>query len=176
VNAPGNGYVAMFNLSGSLIANLISQGPLNSPWGMAIAPANFGLFAGALLVGNFGGGAEGEDPGTLYITGGIGGGPNNDPVESHGLLASIQAAPSFAATGIQNGASFTAGPIAPNSWVAIKGNGMSATTGTWQVTGSTLPTAINGVGVTLNGTAVPVSFMSNTQVNFLESAPTTPSS
>jgi uncharacterized protein (TIGR03118 family) len=204
VGGPGNGYVAMFNLNGSLIANLVSQGPLNSPWGMAIAPANFGPFAGALLVGNFtdgkinafnattgallgtlddatgnpiaipglwsldfGGGAEGEDPGTLYITAGIGGGPNNDPVESHGLLASIQAAPSFAATGIQNGASFTAGPIGPNTWVSIKGNGMSATTGTWQVTGSTLPTEVNGVGVTLNGTAVPVSFVSNTQVNFL---------
>ena len=43
---------------------------------------------------NFGGGAQSEDPGTLYITAGIGGGPNNDPLESHGLLASIQAAPS----------------------------------------------------------------------------------
>jgi len=204
VGGPGNGYVAMFNLDGSLIANLVSQGPLNSPWGMAIAPANFGPFAGALLVGNFtdgkinaynatsgawlgtlndgagnpiaipglwsldfGGGAQGEDPGTLYITAGIGGGPNNDPVQSHGLLASIQAAPSFAATGIQNGASFIAGPIAPNTWVSIKGNGLSATTGTWQVTGSTLPTEVNGVGVTLNGKAVPVSFVSNTQVNFL---------
>jgi len=204
VGGPGNGYVAMFNLDGSPIANLISQGALNSPWGMAIAPANFGPFAGALLVGNFtdgkinafnaasgawlgtlndatgnpiaipglwsldfGGGAQGEDPGTLYITAGIGGGPNNDPVQSHGLLASIQAAPSFAATGIQNGASFIAGPIAPNTWVSIKGNGLSATTGTWQVTGSTLPTEVSGVGVTLNGTAVPVSFVSNTQVNFL---------
>ena len=204
VGGPGNGYVAMFNLDGSLIANLVSQGPLNAPWGMAIAPANFGPFAGALLVGNFtdgkinaynatsgawlgtlndgagnpiaipglwsldfGGGAQGEDPGTLYITAGIGGGPNNDPVQSHGLLASIQAAPSFAATGIQNGASFIAGPIAPNTWVSIKGNGLSATTGTWQVTGSTLPTEVNGVGVTLNGKAVPVSFVSNTQVNFL---------
>jgi uncharacterized protein (TIGR03118 family) len=204
VGGPGNGYVAMFNLDGSLIANLVSQGALNSPWGMAIAPANFGPFAGALLVGNFtdgkinafnattgawlgtlndatgnpitipglwsldfGGGAQGEDPGTLYITAGIGGGPNNDPVQSHGLLASIQAAPSFAATGIQNGASFIAGPIAPNTWVSIKGNGLSATTGTWQVSGSKLPAEVSGVGVTLNGTAVPVSFVSNTQVNFL---------
>jgi uncharacterized protein (TIGR03118 family) len=204
VGGPGNGYVATFNLNGSLTANLISQGPLNSPWGIAIAPANFGAFAGALLVGNFtdgkinafsattgallgtldnttgnpisipglwsldfGGGAQSEDPGTLYITAGIGGGPNNDPVQSHGLLASIQAAPSFATSGIQNGASFVAGAIAPNTWVQIKGNGMSAVTATWQVTGSTLPTEVNGVGVTLNGTAVPVSFVSNTQVNFL---------
>src|SRR6202044_562095 len=54
VGGPGNGYLAMFKLDGSLIANLISQGPLNSPWGMAIAPANFAPFADALLVGNFG--------------------------------------------------------------------------------------------------------------------------
>ncbi len=204
VGGAGNGYVAMFNLNGSLIANLISQGPLNSPWGMAIAPANFGVFAGALLVGNFtdgtinafnattgallgtlndtagnpiaipglwsldfGGGAESEDTGTLYITAGIGGGPNNDPVESHGLFASIQAAPSFQTTGIINGASFITAPIAPNTWGSIKGNGLSATTGTWQVTGNALPTAVNDVGVTINGTAVPVSFVSNTQVNFL---------
>jgi hypothetical protein len=82
--------------------------------------------------------------------------------------SSIQAAPSFQTTGIFNGASFIAGPIAPNTSVAIKGNGLSATTGTWQVTGSTLPTAVNGVGVTVNGTAAPVSFASNTQVNFLD--------
>src|SRR5580698_5484911 len=204
VGGSGNGYVAMFNLNGTLIANLISEGPLNSPWGMAIAPSNFGLFAGALLVGNFsdgkinafnattgamlgtlddatgnpiaipglwslnfGGGAQSEDPGTLYITAGIGGGPTNDPVQSHGLLASIQAAPSFVTSGIQNAASFIAGAIAPNTWVQIKGNGLSMTTGTWQVTGNTLPTQVNGVGVTINGTAVPVSFVSNTQVNFL---------
>lgn len=88
---------------------------------------------------DFGGGAEGEDPGMLYITAGIGGGPNNDPVESYGLLASVQAAPSFQTTGVINGASFIAGPRDPNTWVSIKGNGLSATTGTWDVTGSTLP-------------------------------------
>jgi uncharacterized protein (TIGR03118 family) len=204
IGGPGNGYVATFNLNGALITNLVSQGPLNSPWGMAIAPPAFGPFAGALLVGNhtdgkinafsattgatlgalddltahpiaipglwslnFGGGADSEDPGTLYVTAGVGGGPNNDPVGSHGLLASIQAAPSFAISGIQNGASALAGPIAPNTWATIRGNGLSATTGVWQVTGNTLPIAVNGVGVTVNGTAVPVSFVSNMQVNFL---------
>jgi uncharacterized protein (TIGR03118 family) len=49
VGGAGNGYVAMFSLGGGLIANLIAQGPLNSPWGMAIAPPNFGPFAGALI-------------------------------------------------------------------------------------------------------------------------------
>jgi hypothetical protein len=35
---------------------LISNGPLNSPWGITVAPAGFGLFGNALLVGNFGDG------------------------------------------------------------------------------------------------------------------------
>ena len=33
-----------------------SGGPLNAPWGIALAPAGFGPFSGALLVGNFGDG------------------------------------------------------------------------------------------------------------------------
>lgn len=53
---PGNGFVSVFDFNGNLIKHLISNGPLNSPWGVAIAPANFGAFGGALLVGNFGNG------------------------------------------------------------------------------------------------------------------------
>ncbi|MBI3933562.1 MAG: TIGR03118 family protein [Acidobacteria bacterium] len=53
VGGPGNGYVAVFDLNGNLLQHLISGGPLNSPWGLTIAPANFGEFSGALLVGNF---------------------------------------------------------------------------------------------------------------------------
>ena len=30
--------------------------PLNAPWGLASAPANFGAYSGDLLVGNFGNG------------------------------------------------------------------------------------------------------------------------
>ncbi|HEY3861766.1 MAG TPA: TIGR03118 family protein [Verrucomicrobiae bacterium] len=52
----GNGYVDVFDMSGNLSQRLISQGELNSPWGMALAPAGFGAFGGALLVGNFGDG------------------------------------------------------------------------------------------------------------------------
>lgn len=52
----GNGYISVFDMSGTLLAHLSSQGPLNSPWGMVIAPTGFGDFGGALLVGNFGDG------------------------------------------------------------------------------------------------------------------------
>ena len=53
----GNGYIDVFNASGALSMRLISQGVLNSPWAMVIAPATFGQFGGDLLVGNFGDGA-----------------------------------------------------------------------------------------------------------------------
>ena len=46
----------VFDLNGNLARRLISQGPLNSPWGLALAPANFGEFSNDLLVGNFGDG------------------------------------------------------------------------------------------------------------------------
>jgi uncharacterized protein (TIGR03118 family) len=49
----GEGVVATFTESGAFIKNLVTGGPLASPWGMAIAPAGFGQFGGDLLVGNF---------------------------------------------------------------------------------------------------------------------------
>ena len=49
----GEGVVATFTESGTFIRNLVTGGPLASPWGMAIAPAGFGEFGGDLLVGNF---------------------------------------------------------------------------------------------------------------------------
>jgi uncharacterized protein (TIGR03118 family) len=42
---------------GKLIDRVASRGPpLDSPWGLALAPADFGKYAGDLLVGNFGDG------------------------------------------------------------------------------------------------------------------------
>jgi uncharacterized protein (TIGR03118 family) len=56
VSGPGNGYVNVFDTSGNLLQRLVSQGLLNSPWGVALAPGGFGGYGGALLVGNFGDG------------------------------------------------------------------------------------------------------------------------
>src|SRR5262245_58101586 len=52
----GLGFVDIYNLDGSLVRRLASQGPLNAPWGLALAPDNFGPLGGALLVGNNGDG------------------------------------------------------------------------------------------------------------------------
>jgi uncharacterized protein (TIGR03118 family) len=60
LDTPGKGYVAEFSPDGTLIANIAKQGgknaPLNGAWGLALAPSTFGVFAGDVLVGNFGNG------------------------------------------------------------------------------------------------------------------------
>jgi uncharacterized protein (TIGR03118 family) len=56
VAGPGNGYIDEFDTEGNLIGRFASQGTLNSPHGLALAPADFGEFSNALLVGNFGDG------------------------------------------------------------------------------------------------------------------------
>jgi uncharacterized protein (TIGR03118 family) len=56
VNALGNGAVSIFDTNGNFIARAATGGNLDSPWGVAIAPADFGIFGGALLIGNFGNG------------------------------------------------------------------------------------------------------------------------
>jgi uncharacterized protein (TIGR03118 family) len=212
VPGAGNGYIAAFDFNGNLLNTLIAQGPLNSPWALTVAPATFGDFANALLVGNsgdgrinafdpatgswkgtladtqgnpiaipglralhFGGGGATGDVSTLYFTAGIGG-PNGEPLGSHGLFGSIQAAPSFQANGIQNGGDFSAA-IAPNTWVTIMGGSLSATTRSWTTSDFTnqgLPTKLDGVSVKINGEPGFVSYISPTQINFLAPADIVP--
>ena len=123
VAGPSHGFVDVFDLNGNKIKRLISRGELNSPWGLALAPSNFGKFSGNLLVGNFGNGhvnafdiftgaARGHmlrpNGRTLEIDGlwslafGTGGtsGPTNTLLftagpdhESHGLFGTITALP-----------------------------------------------------------------------------------
>lgn len=55
-HGPGLGFVDAYTHLGTLVHRIASRGPLNAPWGMAMAPGTFGHFAGDLLVGNFGDG------------------------------------------------------------------------------------------------------------------------
>jgi uncharacterized protein (TIGR03118 family) len=200
VAGAGNGYVAVYDLTGALVGPTVSTGNLNAPWGMTVAPATFGDFGGALLVGNFGDGkinafnnTTGALMGTLNGVNGnpividglwsihVGnGGKSVDPTaiyftagpvnQTHGLLGSIQSAPSFTSASIANGASFSTA-IAPNTWVSIlKGGGLAATTRGWTAAdfnGNTMPTILDGVSLQVNGSAVPISYISPTQINFL---------
>lgn len=85
VAGPGNGFVDVFDANGVLQRRLISNGPLNSPWGVALAPAGFGSFANDLLVGNFGDGKINVfDPSTGNFVAVLTD-PNNDPIVIQGL-------------------------------------------------------------------------------------------
>jgi uncharacterized protein (TIGR03118 family) len=62
----GLGFVDVYDLSGNFQKRVASQGALNAPWGLALAPASgFGALSGDLLVGNFGDGIiNAYDPAT----------------------------------------------------------------------------------------------------------------
>ena len=80
--------------------------------------------------------------------------------------------PVISANGVQNGASFLPG-FSQGSWVTIKGSGLAGTPRTWTAAdfnGNNLPTQLDGVGVTINGKAAYVYYISPTQLNVLAPA------
>jgi uncharacterized protein (TIGR03437 family) len=207
VAGAGNGYVDVFDTTGKLLQSLVVGGTgslLNSPWGLALAPATFGKFANDLLVGNFGdglinaydpatgafvgtlqdangknivipglwaltfgNGSSGGDKDTLYFAAGPGG-------SKHGLLGSISANPNVTGTAITNAAQ-SAGGIAANTYVTVKGTNLAATKRSWAAadfgtTGKALPTALDGVSVTINGEPAYISYISPVQINLLTPA------
>jgi uncharacterized protein (TIGR03118 family) len=52
----GLGIVDVYDTAGTFLGRVAKHDDLNAPWGLALAPAGFGPFAGDLLVGNFGDG------------------------------------------------------------------------------------------------------------------------
>ena len=83
----GHGFVDVFTNNGAFVHRLASRGALDSPWGLALAPAGFGRFSGDLLVGNFGNGhinvyspSTGRQLGQLRQ-------PNGRPIVIDGLWA-----------------------------------------------------------------------------------------
>lgn len=87
VAGPGHGFVDVYDTNGNFVQRLVSMGALNSPWGMAWAPAGFGMFGNDLLVGNFGDGTiNAFDPNTGNFLGQIDG-TNGTPLVNDGLWA-----------------------------------------------------------------------------------------
>jgi uncharacterized protein (TIGR03118 family) len=102
VTGAGLGFVDVFDHHGNLISHLISNGALNAPWGLTLAPSGFGQFAGDLLVGNFGDGTiNAYDPSTGALMGTLSGADGN-PLVIDGLWG--------IKTGPGNVISFAAGP------------------------------------------------------------------
>jgi uncharacterized protein (TIGR03118 family) len=88
VAGAGHGFVDVFRPDGTF-TRLVSNGQLDSPWGLTVAPANFGAFSNSLLVGNFGDGtinafdlSTGSFHGTLLT-------PSRRPIKIQGLWGLI---------------------------------------------------------------------------------------
>ena len=56
IHGQGLGFVDVYDTAGTLVSRVAQHGQLNAPWGLAMAPSDFGRFSGDLLVGNFGDG------------------------------------------------------------------------------------------------------------------------
>ena len=56
VAGQGHGIVDTFDLTGDVLQRFAQHGQLDSPWGVALTPANFGELGDTLWIGNFGNG------------------------------------------------------------------------------------------------------------------------
>ena len=120
VAGPGNGFVDAYDLNGNFIQRVASAGELNSPWGLALAPAQgFGRFSGDLLVGNFGDGRiHAFDPTALTSDGefeavGLLHSERGRPIQIDGLwsLQFGHGTTAVGANGLTTTLFFTAGPF-----------------------------------------------------------------
>src|SRR5215204_1717368 len=110
VAGQGRGFVDEFDTAGNLIGRIAQHGQLNAPWGLALAPSDFGRFSGDLLVGNFGDGRI-----NAYERGANGGWTHRGELRAGGQKITIDG---LWALGFGNGANagptntlfFTAGP------------------------------------------------------------------
>ena len=64
-DGPGLGYVDIYTSAGRLLVRLEHGDWLNAPWGVALAPLDFGRFSHDLLIGQFAGGGNTESSGWI---------------------------------------------------------------------------------------------------------------
>jgi len=110
VSGPGLGLVASFTPAGRLIKVFDAGSFLNGPWGIAMAPSDFGAFSHCLLIGNFSSGqivaynvATGDYVGTLLD-------PDGNAITIDGLWALSFGGGSAGKSGELNTLYVTSGP------------------------------------------------------------------
>jgi uncharacterized protein (TIGR03118 family) len=64
-DGPGLGFVDIYSSAGQLLRRLEHGNWLNAPWGVALAPLDFGRFSHDLLIGQFAGGGASESSGFI---------------------------------------------------------------------------------------------------------------
>lgn len=109
LNKAQSGFVDMFDLDGNLLKHFALHGPLHSPWGVALAPDNFGPMSNAILITNNTprGRINAFDPNTGAFIGPLLD-ENNQPIEIDDIWA-IQFGQGAGANGATNQLFFTAG-------------------------------------------------------------------
>ena len=86
VNGRGHGFVDIFTPNGTLMSHFIAGGRLDSPWGIALAPGNFGPLSNLWLIGNFGDGKINAYDSTGKFVSTLNG-KNGKPIVNPGLWA-----------------------------------------------------------------------------------------
>jgi uncharacterized protein (TIGR03437 family) len=159
-------FVAKLNPTGSalLFSSLVGGGGnLGSQGAAGLAVDGQGNI---YLAGNTNAGSMAVTPGAFQQAFGKGQGVGA------GFIAKISppsSTPAIApSVGVVSGASFQAG-IVPNSWITIYGTNLSPKTDTWDnsVVNGTLPTSLDGVGVSVGGLPAYISYISPGQINAL---------
>jgi uncharacterized protein (TIGR03118 family) len=112
VHGQSLGFVDAYDTNGVLLSRVVTRGQLNAPWGLALAPDDFGPFSGDLLVGNFGDGEinayEPQSDGTYERVGALAG-ADHRTIRIDGLWA-LQFGHGTVNNGPTNTLFFTAGP------------------------------------------------------------------
>jgi uncharacterized protein (TIGR03118 family) len=193
----GNGVVDIFDLNGTLLQRVTSAGPLNSPWGVALAPAGWGAFGGAVLIGNFGDGKiNAFDPKTGNLLGTLQD-PTGKAISIQGLWAILfgnggsggDVRYLYFTAGIFNGTTTQhglLGSLAPPAQVISVENAASFATGAIApgeilslqgitigprpaVSSAVSPvgTSLGGTTVTINGTPAPILYTQADQTNII---------
>ena len=112
LNKAQGGFVDIFDTAGTLVRHFAVKGPLHSPWGIALAPGNFGPMSNAILISNniSRGRINAFNPSTGQFLGPLRD-ASNKPIEIDNVWA-LQFGHGAAANGATNQLFFTAGPNA----------------------------------------------------------------
>jgi uncharacterized protein (TIGR03118 family) len=110
LNKAQGGFVDVFDTAGNLVKHFAAHGPLHSPWGIALAPADFGPMSNAILISNniSRGRINAFDPNTGQFLGPLRD-ANNKAIEVDDIWA-LQFGHDSAANGAHNQLFFTGGP------------------------------------------------------------------
>jgi uncharacterized protein (TIGR03437 family) len=110
----------------------------------------------------------------FYIISAVANDPNSQPGSGATTFSVNVTIPPPVIMGIYDSWNYTSG-VAPGAWVTIFGTALAAgAPQTWNLTGTQLPTTLNNVTVSFNGTPAALYYVNATQINALVPATVVP--